>query len=159
MKTKTAEEIFTEEGFSKEMMLPKHLVEMLMHKYHNQFSQLPASVPTDEQIKTEGKKRSTIMNFVDDADGKFFEECFLIGAKWMRSLLNHPPVMGEGEKGGMKELKIYEFQAKQIQDTFRIVANTLNSRKKETSLDRDVMVSYKMIDNVLDGKTDERVER
>lgn len=38
----------------------------------------------------------------------------------------------------MKELKIYEFQAKQIEDTLRIVARTLNSKTKETCLDRDV---------------------
>lgn len=59
----------------------------------------------------------------------------------------------------MKELKIYEFQAKQIEDTFRMVANILKSRTKETCLDRDVMVSYKMIQNVLEGKIDEHVER
>lgn len=59
----------------------------------------------------------------------------------------------------MKELKIYEFQAKQIEDTFRIVSNILESKDKETSLDRDVMVSWQMIKNVLEGKIDEHVNR
>ena len=52
----------------------------------------------------------------------------------------------------MKELKIYEFQAKQIEDTFRLVAKTLDSKKKTTSLDRDVMQSWEMIKNVLAEK-------
>ena len=30
----------------------------------------------------------------------------------------------------MEELKIYEFQAKQIEDTFRLVARVLESNKK-----------------------------
>jgi hypothetical protein len=59
----------------------------------------------------------------------------------------------------MKELKIYEFQAKQIEDTFRIVARVLESKSKETCLDRDVMVSWQMIKNVLEGKIDEHVNR
>ncbi len=59
----------------------------------------------------------------------------------------------------MKELKIYEFQAKQIEDTFRLVARVLNSKSKETSIDRDVMVSWEMIKNVLSEKIDEHVKR
>ena len=59
----------------------------------------------------------------------------------------------------MKELKIYEFQAKQIEDTFRIVARILKSKNKETCLDRDIMVSWQMIKNVLDNKIDDRVNR
>lgn len=59
----------------------------------------------------------------------------------------------------MKELKIYEFQAKQIEDTFRLVARVLNSKKKESSLDRDVMQSWEMIKNVLAEKPNERVSR
>lgn len=59
----------------------------------------------------------------------------------------------------MKELKIYEFQAKQIEDTLRIVARVLESKSKETCLDRDIMSSWMMIKNVLDGKIDERVQR
>lgn len=60
---------------------------------------------------------------------------------------------------GMAELKIYKFQAKQIEDTFRLVARTLESKTKETSLDRDVMQSWEMIKNVLAGKIDEPVKR
>jgi hypothetical protein len=59
----------------------------------------------------------------------------------------------------MKELIIYEFQAKQIKDTLRLVANLLNSRDKETSLDRDVMQSIGMIDNVLAEDIDKPVTR
>ena len=59
----------------------------------------------------------------------------------------------------MKTLKIYEFQAKQIEDTFRLVAVLLESKSKKTSLDRDVMQSWQMIKNVLEEKIDERVPR
>jgi hypothetical protein len=59
----------------------------------------------------------------------------------------------------MKELKIYEFQAKQIEDTFRLVARTLDSKTKTTSVDRDVMQSWEMIKNVLAKKIDTHVPR
>lgn len=59
----------------------------------------------------------------------------------------------------MKELIIYEYQAKQIEDTLRLVANILQSHQKTTSLDRDVMQSWAMIQNVINGKPDERVIR
>ena len=59
----------------------------------------------------------------------------------------------------MKELKIYEFQAKRIEDTFRLVARALESKEKETSLDRDVMQSWEMIKNVLIGEIDTHVPR
>ena len=59
----------------------------------------------------------------------------------------------------MKELKIYEFQAKQIEDTFRMVANRLESRSKKTSLDRDIMQSWAMIKNVLSETIDENISR
>lgn len=59
----------------------------------------------------------------------------------------------------MDELKIYKFQLEQIKDTLRIVANLLNSRTKETSLDRDIMVSIGMIDNALNGEIDNSVNR
>jgi len=49
----------------------------------------------------------------------------------------------------MEELKIYEFQAKHIEDTFRKVANTLESHNKETCLDRDIIQAWEMIKNVL----------
>jgi hypothetical protein len=59
----------------------------------------------------------------------------------------------------MKKLFIYEFQAKQIEDTFRIVSRTLQSKDKETCLDRDVMVSWEMIQNVIKGDIDKHIER
>ncbi len=59
----------------------------------------------------------------------------------------------------MKELKIYEFQAKQIEDTFRIVARVLDSKSKKTCLDRDVMQSWQMIKNVLAEDINQHVER
>lgn len=59
----------------------------------------------------------------------------------------------------MKELKIYEFQAKQIEDTFRIVQRVLESKSKKTCLDRDIMVSWQMIKNVLAENIDTHVNR
>jgi len=59
----------------------------------------------------------------------------------------------------MKELKIYEFQAKQIEDTLRMVANRLKSSPKGTSLDRDIMQSWGMILNVLTHEIDKEVKR
>ena len=49
----------------------------------------------------------------------------------------------------MKELMIYEFQAKEIQDTLRMVANTLGSRSKEACVDRCVCKSIEFIESVL----------
>jgi predicted transcriptional regulator len=59
----------------------------------------------------------------------------------------------------MKELKIYEFQAKQIEDTFRLVARVLESKSKTTSIDRDVMQSWQMIKNVLSENINEHTPR
>jgi len=59
----------------------------------------------------------------------------------------------------MKELKIYEFQAREIEDTFRIVANVLKSHAKTTCLDRDVMLSWEMIKNVLAENPDKETHR
>ena len=59
----------------------------------------------------------------------------------------------------MKELTIYEFQAKQIEDTFRLIARLLKSQDKLTSIDRDVMQSWGMIENVLNGNINEQVKR
>jgi len=42
----------------------------------------------------------------------------------------------------MEKLKIYKFQAKQIEDTLRLVARTLGSHPKIISLDRDIMQSW-----------------
>ncbi len=59
----------------------------------------------------------------------------------------------------MKELKIYEFQAKQIEDTFRVVQRIMESDKKKTCIDRDIMLSWQMIKNIIAEKPDERVPR
>lgn len=59
----------------------------------------------------------------------------------------------------MKELKIYEFQAKKIEDTLRLVARALGSKSKETSVDRDVMQSWQMIQNVISENINEHVSR
>lgn len=59
----------------------------------------------------------------------------------------------------MEELEIYEFQAKHIEDTFRKIANCMNSRSKETCLDRDVMQAWEMIKNVLNKDIKKRVLR
>jgi len=45
----------------------------------------------------------------------------------------------------MEELLIYKFQAEQIEDTLRVVANILDSRKKTSCIDRDIMQSIEMI--------------
>jgi hypothetical protein len=59
----------------------------------------------------------------------------------------------------MKELKIYEFQAKQIEDTFRMVSNCLESKDKKTCLDRDIMQSWEMIKNIINEQPDKQVKR
>lgn len=59
----------------------------------------------------------------------------------------------------MKELTIYEFQAKQIEDTLRLFARVLDSKSKKTSIDRDVMQSWQMIKNVLAGDIKNQVKR
>jgi hypothetical protein len=50
----------------------------------------------------------------------------------------------------MKELKIYEFQAKHIEDAFRLVSNVYECHKKESSLDRDVMQAYMLVKNEIE---------
>ena len=59
----------------------------------------------------------------------------------------------------MDELKIYEYQAKRIEDTFRIISNHFHSQNKQTCLDRDIMWCWKTIQNVIDKKPIERVDR
>lgn len=59
----------------------------------------------------------------------------------------------------MKELKIYEYQAKQIEDTLRLCANRLKSHDKKTCLDRDIIQSHEFIKNVLQGEPDKAVTR
>jgi len=58
----------------------------------------------------------------------------------------------------MEELKIYKFQAESIKEALRIVANVLNSRDRETSLDRSVMVATELIENVIKKTPDKRVK-
>ena len=54
-------------------------------------------------------------------------------------------------KDGMSELIIHKYQAEQIEDTLRIVANILDSRNKETETcaDRCILKSIEHIKNVL----------
>ena len=54
-------------------------------------------------------------------------------------------------KDGMSELIIHKYQAEQIEDTLRIVANILDSRnkEKETCADRCILKSIEHIKNVL----------
>jgi hypothetical protein len=49
----------------------------------------------------------------------------------------------------MKILNIHEYQAKQIENTLRIVANILGSRTKETCADREICKSIETIKEVL----------
>ena len=59
----------------------------------------------------------------------------------------------------MEELIIYEFQAKEIEDTLRIVANILESYERKTCIDRDIMLSWHMIKAVLNKNIDEHINR
>ena len=59
----------------------------------------------------------------------------------------------------MEELKIYKFQAESIKRTLQLVARVLNSKTKETSLDRDVMQDLQTIENVLKKDIDTHVPR
>ncbi len=49
----------------------------------------------------------------------------------------------------MEELIILKYQVEQLENTLRLVANTLCSRSKETCLDREVMKSIEYIDETL----------
>lgn len=49
----------------------------------------------------------------------------------------------------MKELIIHEFEAKQIEDTLRIISNILKCQTKATCADRQVVKSQEMIKRVL----------
>ena len=62
-------------------------------------------------------------------------------------------------KKGMEELKIYKYNAETIADALRIAANVLDSRKKITCLDRDIMQSIGIIKNVISGEFKEFVKR
>ncbi len=54
----------------------------------------------------------------------------------------------------MKELMIYTFQAKHIENALRIVANILGNRKKQTCADRQICKSIEMIKEVLGESVD-----
>lgn len=58
----------------------------------------------------------------------------------------------DAKVNGMDELKIYRFQALHIEDTFRIVANILKSRSKETCIDRQICKSIEMINGILNKR-------
>lgn len=51
------------------------------------------------------------------------------------------------------------WQAKNIEDCFRIVANHLNSKSKKTSMDRDIMQAWQWVKNAIAGESDKRVFR
>lgn len=59
----------------------------------------------------------------------------------------------------MKELKIYEYQAKNIDDALRMVINAFKCHTKETCLDRSVMQASGMIKAVLDENPDKYIQR
>ena len=54
----------------------------------------------------------------------------------------------------MKELKIYEYQAKHVRDALQLVARVYECKSKETCLDRDVMQAIEMMNNILNEKPD-----
>ena len=54
----------------------------------------------------------------------------------------------------MEELVIFKYQAKEIENTLRLVANVLGSRKEETCLDRQIMRSTEFIKEVLSKSTE-----
>jgi len=59
----------------------------------------------------------------------------------------------------MEELTILTYQAKQIEDTFRKVANVLHCHKLESCLDRDVMQAWEYAQNVLNKTPNNTVQR
>lgn len=54
----------------------------------------------------------------------------------------------------MKELKIYEYQAKHVRDALQLVSRLLDCKTKETCLDRDVMQAIQMMNSVLEENPD-----
>jgi hypothetical protein len=91
------------------------------------------------------------------------KELNFIFVKAMEEYASQSPAVQAQEaiskRKGMDKIHIYRFQAEQIKETFRMVANVLDSRDRKTCLDRDVMVSYGMIENALTGKIDTVVNR
>lgn len=119
MKTKTLLELLKKHGvhiYDND----EALISEVETEYKNQFSQLPASI-TDEEIKKV-------------ADSWFHEkwgeekwepkDAFINGMKSMRSLLNHPPVMGEGEKtvsGSMLLLELFQVAGIENEDGMKVI--------------------------------------
>ena len=58
----------------------------------------------------------------------------------------------------MKQLTIYEFQAKSIENALRLCSNVLNSQSKETCLDRQVIQALKFIRNSIAGTPEKQVK-
>lgn len=53
----------------------------------------------------------------------------------------------------MDEITIPKWQMKLVQDTLRRVTNAMQSSERGTSLDRDIMQSYNITTNALNGNT------
>lgn len=56
----------------------------------------------------------------------------------------------------MEELVIFKYQAKEIENTLRLVANVLGSRKEETCLDRQIVRSQEFLKEILTKSTEQK---
>lgn len=52
----------------------------------------------------------------------------------------------------MEEITVHKYILENIQDALRMAANTLESRKRETAMDRQIEYSERLINWVLNGK-------
>lgn len=52
----------------------------------------------------------------------------------------------------MEEIIVHKYILENIQDALRLAANTLESRKRETAMDRQIEYSERLINWVLNGK-------
>ncbi len=52
----------------------------------------------------------------------------------------------------MEEITVHKYILENIQDALRLAANTLESRKRETAMDRQIEYSERLIKWVLNGK-------
>lgn len=59
----------------------------------------------------------------------------------------------------MKEVILYEYQAKTIENTLRLVSNLLESQSKTTCLDRDIIQSWEFMKNALAEEHTKQVSR
>ena len=59
----------------------------------------------------------------------------------------------------MKELKIYEFQAKHILNALNSAVRIHKCKSKETCFDRDIMQALGFIENALNKDIDKEVKR